>query len=150
MSKRLLLGVALLVGITSCTDERIYEDFQTIPSQNWGIQDSLTFDLGETKLTNSPNLIAVKYNEDYAFTNCYLRIISRDSSQVILENKLVNLILFDPKSGEPLGEGFGSVYTRYDTLPFQLNPATKTVTLLQYMRQDKLPGVEAVGLKIIK
>ncbi|UZD22493.1 gliding motility lipoprotein GldH [Algoriphagus halophytocola] len=150
MSKRLLLGVALLVGITSCTDERIYEDFQTIPSQNWGTQDSLTFDLGETKLTNSPNLIAVKYNEDYAFTNCYLRIISRDSSQVILENKLVNLILFDPKSGEPLGEGFGSVYTRYDTLPFQLNPATKTVTLLQYMRQDKLPGVEAVGLKIIK
>lgn len=150
MNKSFLLGIAFLAGITSCTDERIYEDFQTIPSQNWGIQDSLIFDLGETELINSPNLIAVKYNEDYAFTNCYLRIISKDSSQSILENKLVNLILFDPKSGEPLGEGFGSVYTRYDTLPFQLNPATKSVTLLQYMRQEKLPGIEAVGLKILK
>ena len=60
------------------------------------------------------------------------------------------MVLFDPKSGEPLGEGFGNSYTRYDTLPFLFDQQTKSVTLLQYMRQDLLPGVEAVGIKILK
>ncbi|WP_057939251.1 gliding motility lipoprotein GldH [Algoriphagus resistens] len=134
----------------ACTDGRIYEDFQSLPNQNWGIKDSLVFELGDTKLINSPNLLAVKFNEEYAFSNCYLRIISKDSSDVILDNKLVNIMLFDQKSGEPLGEGFGNSYTRYDTLPFFFDQHTKSVTILQYMRQEQLPGIEAIGIKILK
>ena len=144
------LFVILILVFSACTDGRIYEDFHSLPSQNWGIKDSLVFDIKDIELVNTPDLVAVKFNEEYAFSNCYLRVISKDSSGVILDNKLVNLILFDPKSGEPLGEGFGNTYTRYDTLPFLFDQNTKTVTLLQYMRQDQLPGVEAVGIKILK
>ncbi|WP_339877111.1 gliding motility lipoprotein GldH [uncultured Algoriphagus sp.] len=144
-----LLTLLILV-FSACSDERIYEDFKSLPNQTWGITDSLTFDLGDVKLINTPDLVAVKFNEEYAFSNCYLRIISKDSSGVTLDNKLVNMILFDPKSGEPLGEGFGNSYTRYDTLPFLFHQNTKSVTLLQYMRQDQLPGVEAVGIKILE
>lgn len=144
------LFIILILLSAACTDGRIYEDFQSLPNQNWGITDSLLFDLQDVELVNTPDLVAVKFNEEYAFSNCYIRIISKDSSGVILDNKLVNLILFDPKSGEPLGEGFGNSYTRYDTLPFFLDQNTKSVTLLQYMRQDQLPGVEAVGIKILR
>lgn len=147
--KHCLFILLILVG-AACTDGRIYEDFKSLPNQNWGITDSLVFDLQDVELINSPDLVAIKFNEEYAFSNCYLRIISKDSSGVILDNKLVNMILFDPKSGEPLGEGFGNTYTRYDTLPFLFDQQTKSVTLLQYMRQDQLPGVEAVGIKILK
>ncbi|MEB2782239.1 gliding motility lipoprotein GldH [Algoriphagus sp. C2-6-M1] len=144
------LFILLFLVIAACTDGRIYEDFRSLPNQNWGITDSLNFELGKVELINSPNLVAVKFNEEYAFSNCYMRVISKDSSGVILDNKLVNILLFDPKSGEPLGEGFGSSYTRYDTLPFLFDKQTKSVTLLQYMRQDQLPGIEAVGIKILK
>ncbi|PZX60356.1 gliding motility-associated lipoprotein GldH [Algoriphagus ratkowskyi] len=143
-----LLALSILV-VSACTDGRIYEDFHSLPNQSWGAHDSLIFDLQDVKLANSPNLVAVKFNEEYSFSNCYLRVISKDSAGMILENKLVNMILFDPKSGEPLGEGFGNSYTRYDTLPFLFDQNTKSVTLLQYMRQDQLPGVEAVGIKIL-
>ena len=147
--KNCLLVVLILVSV-ACTEGRIYEDFQSLPNQNWGITDSLIFDLKNIELINTPDLVAIKFNEEYAFSNCYLRVISKDSAGVILDNKLVNMILFDPKSGEPLGEGFGNSYTRYDTLPFLFDQQTKSVTLLQYMRQDLLPGVEAVGMKILK
>ena len=144
------LLVVLILASVACTEGRIYEDFQSLPNQNWGITGSLIFDLKNIELINTPDLVAIKFNEEYAFSNCYLRIISKDSAGVILDNKLVNMVLFDPKSGEPLGEGFGNSYTRYDTLPFLFDQQTKSVTLLQYMRQDLLPGVEAVGIKILK
>lgn len=144
------LFIVLILATAACTDGRIYEDFHSLPNQSWGVTDSLVFDLRDVELVNSPDLVAVKFNEEYAFSNCYLRVISKDSTGVILDNKLVNLILFDPISGEPLGEGFGNTYTRYDTLPFLFDQETKSVTLLQYMRQDQLPGVEAVGIKILK
>lgn len=152
MSKVKLLGFALLLAtISSCSDgNRLYEDFQPIKNSNWGMNDSLTFEFGEIELLGATNLLAVKFNEEYAFSNCYLRVLSRDSAGVILDNKLVNMHLFDPKSGEPLGEGFGNTYTRYDTLPYDFPVNTKSVTLLQYMRQEQLPGVEAVGIKILK
>ncbi|PZX56539.1 gliding motility lipoprotein GldH [Algoriphagus chordae] len=144
------LFVVLILVFSACTDGRIYEDFQSPPNQNWGITDSLVFDLQEVELINTPDLVAVKFNEKYSFSNCYMRIISKDSAGLILDNKLINITLFDPKSGEPLGEGFGNSYTRYDTLPFRFDQNTKSVTLLQYMRQDQLAGVEAVGIKILK
>jgi gliding motility-associated lipoprotein GldH len=147
--KSYLLLILILVS-GACTDGRIYEDFKSLPNQNWGVTDSLIFDLQDVELISSPNMIAVKFNEEYAFSNCYIRVISKDSTGVILDNKLVNIILFDQKSGEPLGEGFGSSYTRYDTLPFLFEQKTKSITLLQYMRQDQLSGIEAVGIKILK
>lgn len=141
--------VLLMLFSGACTDGRIYEEFHNLPNQNWAVADSLIFDFLEVELNNTPNLIAVKFNEEYAFSNCYIRIISKDSSAVILDNILVNVILFDPKSGEPIGDGFGNSYIRYDTLPFLFDKNTKSVTLIQYMRQDQLPGVEAVGIKIL-
>lgn len=133
-----------------CSDDRIYEDFQAVPSGNWGIQDTLRFDLGDLDLNGKKSMIAVRFNEGYSFSNCYVRVISYDSAGVILENKLINVPLFDSKSGEPLGKGIGSTYTKYDTLPFSFKPETKSLTFLQYMRTDQLNGIEAVGLKILK
>jgi len=152
MSKVKVLGYALvLTTIMSCSSgNRLYEDFQPINNSSWGMNDSLNFELGEIELPGSATLLAVKFNEEYAFSNCYLRVLSKDSAGVILDNKLVNIHLFNPKSGEPLGEGFGNGYTRYDTLPYDFPINTKSITLLQYMRQEQLPGVEAVGIKILK
>ena len=133
-----------------CSDDRIYEDFQAVPAGNWGIQDTLRFDLGDLDLSGRKSMIAVRFNESYPFSNCYVRVISYDSVGVILENKLINVPLFDSKSGEPLGKGIGSTYTKYDTLPFSFKPETRSLTFLQYMRTDQLIGIEALGVKILK
>jgi len=141
----------LLVTLAfGCSDDRIYEDFQAVPAGNWGMQDTIRFDLGDLDLTGRKSMIAVRFNEGYPFSNCYVRVISYDSAGVILENKLINMPLFDSKSGEPLGKGIGSTYTKYDTLPFSFKPETRSLTVLQYMRTDQLTGIEALGVKILK
>lgn len=151
MSKvKSFLFFLLVMLAFGCSDDRIYEDFQAVPSGNWGIQDTLRFDLGDLELDGKKSLIAVRFNESYSFSNCYVRVISYDSAGVVIENKLINVPLFDSKSGEPLGKGMGSTYTKYDTLPFSFKPETRSLTFLQYMRTDQLTGIEAVGLKILK
>ncbi|EAZ79601.1 gliding motility lipoprotein GldH [Algoriphagus machipongonensis] len=144
-----LILLAMMV-FASCTEDRVFEEFKPISNKSWGIADSLNFNLTEVEELTNQSLIAFRFNEEYAYSNCYVRLISRDSLGVILDNQLVNVPLFDSKTGEPMGDGFGSSYTYYDSLPFQLNPKTKKVTLLQYMRENELTGIEAVGLKILK
>ena len=146
----IFLYFVLIIGTSSCSEERVFEEFKPIVSQNWGMEDSLEFDLGKIDPSEHQSLIALRFNEKYSFSNCYVRVLSKDSLGSIIENKLINVPLFDSKTGEPLGEGFGSTYTLYDSLPFQFREGTKSIILLQYMRENQLQGIEAVGLKILK
>ena len=151
MNKLKLIGfMCLVMGLTSCSGDRIFEEFQAVPTGSWYVNDSINFELNQLALKNQKSLIAVRFNETYKFSNCYIRIICKDSADVILENRLINMPLFDSKSGKPLGKGFGNTLTKYDTIPFLLDPNTQNVTLLQYMREDQLDGIEAVGFKILK
>lgn len=145
-----LLGVILLSGLFSCEGDRLYEEFHSFDSSVWIETDSVIFDLNHLKTLEGKGLIGVRFNENYPFSNCYIRIISRDSSHVDLNNLLLNVPIFDSKSGQPLGTGFGNTFTKYDTLPFDFPKETKEILLVQYMRKAELEGIEAVGLKILK
>lgn len=142
--------VALLLVSASCSDGRMYEQFQSFEDASWSEKDSVLFDLRELPSVKGKSLLAVKYTEDYAYSNCYIRVVARDSSKTILQNKLLNVPIFESKSGQPLGEGFGNTFTKYDTIPFELPDNTKDVVLVQYMRQPELAGIKAVGYKVLK
>lgn len=151
MNKSVFWGILLILALgSSCSEDRLYEDY--IPLDNisgWNQNDSLRFELGEVEIFGKTSMLAIRYTDSYPFSNFYVRILAKDSSNQILENKLINVPLFDSKTGEPLGEGFGSTYTKYDTLPVQFKAGTNSLTLLQYMRQENLPGIEAAGIKIL-
>jgi gliding motility-associated lipoprotein GldH len=151
MNKIRIAALSLLFSIlASCSGDRIFENFESMETGSWEVSDSVSFELSNLDLENRTSLIAVRFNETYEFSNCYIRVISMDSASTILENTLINVPLFDSKSGEPIGKGFGNSYTRYDTIPFILKAETKKLAFVQYMRQDKLKGIEAIGLKILK
>ncbi|MBN7812964.1 gliding motility lipoprotein GldH [Algoriphagus sp. H41] len=143
-------AVALLAVASACGGDRAFEEFHSFQAQAWSERDTASFDLSALQSASGPKLIALKYNEEYPFSNCYVRVISSDSSGAVLDNKLINVPLFDSKSGQPMGKGFGNTFTRYDTLPFELSEGTAQVSFVQYMRQESLVGLEAVGLKILK
>lgn len=147
---RKLLSLALLPFLFSCTESRLFEEFHSFESNSWHEKDSVAFDLMDLDQISGKKLIGVRFNETYPFSNFYVRIISADSLGLVLDNKLVNIPLFDSKNGKPKGTGFGNTFTFYDTLPFDLPEKTKRLIFLQYMRQDNLPGIEAIGLKILQ
>lgn len=134
----------------SCAQDRVFEEFHAFESQSWNEKDSISFDFRAVKEKQGRKLIGVRFNENYPFSNFYIRIITEDTLGMILENKLLNVPLFDSKSGEPRGKGFGNTFTFYDTIPFEFSDQTVSVKLLQYMRQENIIGIEAIGIKIEK
>jgi gliding motility-associated lipoprotein GldH len=92
----------------------------------------------------------VKYNTDYGFRNLYVKYFLFDSLGNQIESQLLNIPLFDSQGGRPLGDGFGSTFTKSDTLPIITDAAYTKVIFVQYMRVEELEGLDAIGFKQIR
>ncbi len=139
----------LLLGQFSCDQNRVFEEYKGMETESWQIQDSVSFTFSHD-LPHGPVILGIKYNRDYEYHNLYVRYLLKDSLDGIVENQLLDVPLFDSKSGKPLGDGYGSTYTKYDTLPLKTDENYASISLIQYMRTDELRGIEAVGIKRIK
>lgn len=138
-----------MLSIFSCDGRRTFEKYEGFETQSWQIQDTVSFTM-DIPVPTGPSILAVKYNEVYEFRNLYLRYRTLDSLGNVIESQLVNIPLFENTSGKPLGKGFGSTFTRYDTLPLTSNKPYHRIQFLQYMRVEDLKGLEAIGLKRVK
>ena len=147
MNKTLLLLSVLLgmIGITSCDQNRLFEEYTHMQMMQWSETDTVSF-LYEPIERNPAAFLAVRYNDNYDFHNLYVKYQVLDSLDSVKEENLINLQLFDPKSGRPQGDGFGNTYTLYHPLP--INNWGRNYRFIQYMRQPELTGIEAVGLKV--
>ncbi|MBS9522820.1 gliding motility lipoprotein GldH [Litoribacter ruber] len=147
---RIFPALALILGLSffsACDQNRVFEDFQGMPAIRWTVEDTVTFET-DWEAEGHTAFVAVRYNTDYDYHNLYVRYFLEDTVSQAVEEKLVNLQLFDSKTGKPLGDGFGSTYTLYDTLPIEQNG--QKISFVQYMRQKELKGIEAVGFKITR
>ena len=95
----------------------------------------------------------MRYTEDYPFYNIWInKSVTNDKKQMI-SKKLQGADLFNGKTGEPNGGGFGNTFD-YEILSDSAlhfpQPGKYTIALDQYMRQDTLKGVVAVGIKLKK
>jgi gliding motility-associated lipoprotein GldH len=143
-----LIGIIFL--LFSCGKERLFEEYHSFQTGNWQETDSIKFDLSSLDSLKGQAILGVRYTEDYPFSNCYIKVIYRDSSKVVLADSLWNVPIFDTQTGKPLGDGFGNTFTTFDTLSFPIPAGTREVIYLQYMRQAQLEGIEAVGFKVVK
>lgn len=149
LSSLLLLNMALL---QACGSDRVFEEYKGMDSHLWALSDTVTFELDSLDTERAISTIGIRYNDNFEFHNLYVRYLLKDSLGLHLEDSLINIELFDAKTGKPLGKGFGNVFTKVDTLPhtgFSKNQFMK-VHFIQYMRKDQVKGIEAVGLKIFK
>jgi gliding motility-associated lipoprotein GldH len=151
MNKQVVLAFLTLISIafTSCSEERLYENFHSFSNASWSANDSIAFDLSDLSGPYGKGLLALRYTEPYPYSNCYLKVVFKNAEKKILVDTLWNIPIFDSKSGQPLGKGFGSTYTVYDTLSFEVPQETREVLVSQYMRNSSLEGIEAVGFKLL-
>jgi len=143
-------GILSSFFLISCSGDRVFEEFKAIENESWNEKDSISFDLNFPLEEAGKTLIGIRFNESYPFTNLYVRFLGMDSLGYLKENKLLNVPLFDSKSGSPLGKGFGDTFTKFDTLPFTIGEDIKSISVVQYMRKEEIEGVDAIGIKILK
>jgi gliding motility-associated lipoprotein GldH len=142
-------GILSVLFLISCSNDRVFEAYQGMNNLTWRLQDTVSFEMS-SPLPNGPSVLAIKYNDDFPYRNLYLRFITLDSLGNELEADLINISLFESTTGNPLGKGYGSSFTKYDTLAISSEIPYRDIHFVQYMRLEDLKGIEALGLKRLK
>ena len=146
----------LLIGLLlSCDSKRLYEDNLEFSDRTWKVIEEPRFNFVISDTSVRYNLYCnVRNTLDYPYSRIFITWHLYDSTGRELTKKLALRELFDQKTGRPLVEsGVGDLYDHQFMLlehyPF-LYPGKYAVKLDQFMRQDTLQGVIAVGVRVEK
>ena len=148
------LAVALLIiaVLAGCDGDRVYQNFTDFDSQFWHQDTVVTFRFKIEDAGRAYNLKTLFRNsQQYPYHNLYYQYTLADERDSVLSQELMQIFLFDPKTGVPLGGGVGEVYdTDQVVLENFMFPSTGEyeVSITQYMRLDTLPNVHSVGWRV--
>ena len=150
----LLLLSLLLPGLTACDPNRVFEQNIDFANYSWDVQQkpSFTFQIADTT-ARYDLYFNVRNASGYGFYNLYLKHTLTGPAGPVGTPRLHELILLDPKTGEPRGAGTGDIFDHQVRALRGVKfarPGAYTLSMEQYMRQDQLPGLMAVGLRVAK
>ncbi|GAB3637685.1 hypothetical protein GCM10027422_32750 [Hymenobacter arcticus] len=157
---RALLPLAGAASLSACDPSRVYEDNVDLKSPSgdayvWDVQQrpSFTFAIADTAARYDV-YFNVRNASGYGFYNLFLKhTLTGPDSRPAGPALLHQMVLMDPKTGEPRGAGAGDIFDhQFLALPRQhfAKAGTYKLTLEQYMRQNQLPGIMAVGVRVAK
>ena len=151
---RLVTAVGLLCLLAACDPNRVFEQNIDFPKYSWDVQQkpAFTFVIQDTAARYDV-YFNVRHAADYGFYNLYVKHSLTGPAGPVGPPLLHQMLLLDAKTGEPKGSGTGDIYDmQLLALPNQrfAQPGSYTLTLEQYMRQDQLPGLMAVGVRVVK
>lgn len=137
-----------------CQPRNDFKVIYDLKNSEWPI-DSLqkfTFEIEDVTLPYNFYYL-IRNAQQYPFYNLYVKRTLSDSTGKALSESLEEVILFDTKTGKPLGKGLGDIFDhklRLRTLSnYRFSKAgTYTFTIEQNMRQDPLLGIMSVGLSV--
>ena len=148
-----LLALAYL--FISCDSQRLYEDNFEFKDRTWKVIEEPRFEFTISDTTQRYSLYYnVRNSLDYPYARIFIMYHLYDSAGKEILKKLVNNDLYDQKTGQPLGDsGLGDLYDHRFLLlerhPFGYR-GKYSMKLDQFMRQDTLKGVIAVGVRVEK
>jgi gliding motility-associated lipoprotein GldH len=147
----LLTALWLLWG---CDPDRFFEENHDIPLHLWGINriEDFSFTIADTTQEYT-----VYYNVrnalSYPYYNLYLTYYLKDEQGRQLRSQLQELMLMDSQTGKPNGSGLGDIFDHQilaiDKLRFP-HAGKYTFSIQHYMRQDPLPDIMSIGIRIEK
>lgn len=147
-----LVGVGLLLSLISCDKTRVFEENNEFDSKNWYVDSVQTYRFTISDASKPYNvLINLRNSDSYPYYNLFLRYYLADSLGKELKSQQLELLLMDAKTGKPQGKGLGDIYTHQFSLlknyTFQKRGSYQ-IKLKQYMRQDPLPEINSVGIRV--
>ena len=147
-----LLMALLAMLIFSCDSSRVFEENKDFDQPFWSKSSVPEFTFSIEDPTNAYNiLINVRNASDYPFYNLYYEYDLQDSTGRTLKKDMLELILFDAKTGEPFGSGLGDLFDHQNPVlenyqfPY---PGKYTIAFTHFMRPDTLPLVLSVGARV--
>lgn len=145
----LLLNSVLFI---SCDTNLVFEGKKDFKEKYWVFNDPATFDFEITNVDSKYDvLVNIRNSAKYKYQNIYLQYYLEDESGKLISKELKNVQLFNPITGVPVGTGLGDLFDveRPFLEDYQFEKVGKySFRLDQFMRQDSLPEIIAVGIRI--
>jgi gliding motility-associated lipoprotein GldH len=152
--KYFLYIFSLFIICAACDADRVYEENYTIEDNKWYIDTipSFSFTINDTTIAYN-----IYYNVrnaiSYPFYNLYVTYYLIDEQGNQVSGRLQELTLMDAKDGTPLGSGLGDIFDHQilalGNYRFK-KKGTYTFKIKQYMRQDPLPDIMSIGIRVEK
>ncbi|MES2734489.1 MAG: gliding motility lipoprotein GldH [Bacteroidota bacterium] len=151
---RYLLGGVLLLALFACDKQRVYEKNIDLAGNQWYIDTvpSFTFHIEDPSITYTLSY-NIRNALSYPNYNLFVRYYLQDSTGKTLSSGLQELMLVDAKTGKPLGDGLGDIFDHQIISLKNYRFPHKgpfTFRVKQYMRQDPLPSIMSVGVRVEK
>ncbi|WP_304233382.1 gliding motility lipoprotein GldH [Jiulongibacter sediminis] len=142
-------------ALWACNDAAIHKEIVDFKDAEWAVDDiqKFIFEVKDNTKSYSINYM-LRNAAQYPFYNIYLKSWLKDSTGASLESGMEELMLFNEKSGKPLGDGLGDLFdhkigaAQYRDIKFPYN-GTYTFELQQNMRPDPLLGIMSVGFEVV-
>ena len=146
---RLLFLLSISSFFFSCSQDSVYEKYSTTTSTwhqdsvyvfDFELKDNLTFDV----------IALMKFGREYPFYNLYVEYEIKKDDELI-RKELEEIILFDEKTGQPLGKGIANSFDyEHELLENFTFPGNGkyTIELRQFMRMDELESIFRVGIAL--
>lgn len=145
------LILSLFFTLASCGNDSMYENHKELENGFWQKDSLKSFEVEINDTKNHSIFYHLRYTSDYDYCNSYIRYKIFSPAGKLLTQKMKLDTLFDCTTGKPLGEGFGTIYTREFQLEQNFDFSEKgnyKIELEQMMRKDSLEGVQTVGVRI--
>lgn len=144
--------ILIFFSLASCDDSLIYEENQGIDGMKWKASQPISFQVAIEDTLQACNFyFNLRHGEDYAFSNLFVFMkttfpngeSARDTMEFTLQQP----------DGKWIGSGLGDL--RDNQILFKQNlrfplRGKYTFSLEQAMRQEELPYISEVGLRIEK
>lgn len=155
-------GLALVLALNACDEQRVYEKNTDIPDNAWHKDSVVHFQVPIPQADVPYNIYYnVRNALSYPAQNLYLQLEIADSTGRVIMSDLNNIELFDRQTGKPYGDGLGDIFDHqipvYTDFQFP-HPGTYDVRIQHKMREtDKrvmqgnfLPFIMSVGVRVEK
>jgi len=148
----ILALLLIILAMTGCGQEVIYEDYVTIPDNGWNKDSMATFRVKIDDVKNNYDIfINIRNKSDYPNSNIWLFVdVTSPEGKTIRDT--LNYFLAD-EHGKWIGSGWGDMYlVQY---PYRRNikfakAGEYRFSIIQGMRYDKLEGIHNIGITIAK
>lgn len=152
---RLILSAVIfsLLFITSCAQLDVFEKSAAIPKNEWNYTFKPTFSFNIKDTTSEYNLyVVLRHRDAYKYNNIWLNIGTQSPADTMRYQRF-DLLLGDDAKGWD-GAGMDDIWEIRKSItngPFKFNkPGTYSFSIAQIMREDPLPNVLNVGIRVEK
>lgn len=151
----LCVAFTLLFSTLACTSEDGMKEIRDFNDYTWPINKPEVFEVNIKDISKPYTFRYIVRNAaGYPYYNLYLSQKLLDPSGAVIKNTTDEIILFDVKTGKPLGDGLGDMFDHKRIVP-SLKKVVFTVPgkykwiLRHNMRPDVLPGILSIGAEVV-